>query len=276
MRVGIFLLLFCFSIVSETYRRTEIDKIQSEILKAFEKTDVVIWGEEHNDRQGHSLQLEILRYVSEKQDIALSLEMLETDQQTLVDEYWSGKISESSFLQALRSWTNYKEDYHPLVKFAKEKKIPVVCANAPKRYVSLVSSQGFVAITTLSPEALQFLPPLYLWKSGNNPKYEQKIKDVMTTHVPKNFENFLLAQNLWDATMAHSILQAKTRYSRKVFHINGRFHSDDGLGVTSRIRLLGEGVYVISVFPENAEEEKTRNEKAQLVILTDSKKDGRD
>eukprot|EP00961_Rhodomonas_salina_P057762 776142-Rhodomonas_salina.6 len=46
------------------------------------------------------------------------------------------------------------------VEFARQNSIPVVAANAPRRYVSRVGSAGRGILSLLPPQALQFLPPL--------------------------------------------------------------------------------------------------------------------
>ena len=40
-------------------------------------------------------------------------------------------------LQDARPWPNYETDYRPMVQVAKHEGLPVICANAPRRYVSL-------------------------------------------------------------------------------------------------------------------------------------------
>jgi uncharacterized iron-regulated protein len=44
-------------------------------------------------------------------------------------------------------------------------------------------------------------------------------------------------QNLWDATMAWSIAKfAKANKGKKIFHVNGRFHSDEKLGTFAQLK----------------------------------------
>ena len=40
-------------------------------------------------------------------------------------------------VQDARPWPNYDSDYRPMVQVAKNEGLPVICANAPRRYVSL-------------------------------------------------------------------------------------------------------------------------------------------
>lgn len=49
------------------------------------------------------------------------MEMFEADTQLKVDEYMAGLISEERFLAETYLWDNYKTDYAPVVKCAKER-----------------------------------------------------------------------------------------------------------------------------------------------------------
>jgi hypothetical protein len=92
--------------------------------------------------------------------VALSLEMFERDVQGIVDEYLAGLITEEQFKASARAWDHYAADYRPMVELAKSAGIPVIAANAPRRYVNRVSRLGRDALDALPPSARQFLPPL--------------------------------------------------------------------------------------------------------------------
>ncbi len=59
-----------------------------------------------------------------------------------------------------RPWPNYDTDYRPLVELAKAEGLPVICANAPRRYVSMAGRHGRAALETLPAASLRHLPPL--------------------------------------------------------------------------------------------------------------------
>ena len=66
----------------------------------------------------------------------------------------------SVHMQDARPWPNYDTDYKPMVELAKAEGLPVVCANAPRRYVSMAGRQGREALDGLPAFARQWLPPL--------------------------------------------------------------------------------------------------------------------
>ncbi len=94
-----------------------IDKIVADMVAA----DVLFFGEEHNDSAGHYLENRIYRalHAAYGDRVTLTLEMFETDNQLVLDEYLQGKIDENRLGKDARLWSNYK-DYRPLIEFAKQ------------------------------------------------------------------------------------------------------------------------------------------------------------
>ena len=68
-------------------------------VKAADKSDVVFFGELHDNPIAHWLELEMTRslFAAKGKDLILAAEMFETDNQILIDEYFAGIIKESSF-----------------------------------------------------------------------------------------------------------------------------------------------------------------------------------
>lgn len=217
-------------------RATTIDAL----IAALADADVVFLGEDHDDVIGHQLQAEIFRRVVEsygaKRKVTLSLEMFERDVQVIVDEYLKGQISETHFLRSSRPWDNYKRDYRPLLELAKEKKLDVIAANAPRRYVNMVSRNGIASLAGLTPEAKRWLPPFPIAKPSE--AYSAKFKSLLgnSSEAQMGIENILLSQSLWDATMAHAIAQSLKKNPRSmVVHLNGYFHTEDRLGTVEHL-----------------------------------------
>lgn len=162
-----------------------------DIIAAAREAEAVLIGEIHTDPVGHWVQAELFQRIvkgyrqreiirvyrgggqvySETQGyypepslpehpLALSLEMFERDVQYILDEYLQDIITESQFKASARPWEHYDEDYRPMVEAAKAAGIPVLAANAPRRYVNRVSRLGRDALEDLSPTARSFLPPL--------------------------------------------------------------------------------------------------------------------
>lgn len=135
-----------------------------DLVAAMRDVEVVFVGERHDDAGAHRLQAWLLAKAFEqygtRRSVVLSLEMFERDVQSILDEYLADLITEEHFLRAARPWPNYEADYRPLVEFARLHDLPVVAANAPRRYVNRVSRLGAMGLSDLPEAARAFLPPL--------------------------------------------------------------------------------------------------------------------
>lgn len=252
------------------------------ILDSAEKVDVVFLGENHDDSVAHGLQTQIFgeivtRYMA-KRKIALSLEMFERDVQIELNEYLDGLISETHFMSSTRPWGNYKTDYRPLVELAKEKKLPVIAANAPRRYVNMVSRNGRDSLNALTPEAKRWLAPLPFGKATDD--YRKKFEALMGGSGDANrlgLSKIVESQSLWDATMAYSIAEfLKTNKQPLAVHLNGSFHSEKRWGIPDHLVTYVPQVKFV-VITMRYEEDFTNFNKEKhtdlgdFVILTDAK-----
>jgi uncharacterized iron-regulated protein len=244
------------------------------MLQELGQADVVFVGEEHDHALGHKLELAILEGLyAHTPTRALSMEMFERDIQLVLDEYLAGDITESAFLQAARPWPNYKTDYRPLVEFCKEKGLPVVAANAPRRYVNMVSRKGQEALHALPKASKTFLPPLpysmdlpdgydkqlteIFGQAHDQPADKQATSGDHPSPQPimPSVETMKQAQALWDATMQDSILHfLRTHRGRQVLQINGAMHSDYGYGIVDRLRKADPHLHIkiVSIKPDTA------------------------
>ncbi|QPH39740.1 ChaN family lipoprotein [Pedobacter endophyticus] len=218
----------------------------SDIVADMDKATVLFFGEEHNDSIGHSLELMILRKMNERfpAQTALSLEMFYTDVQPELDEYLAGAISESNFIKEGRAWSNYS-DYRPLIEYAKANKLRVIAANAAARYSNAVTKGGLEALRLLPRSSFTFLPPLPIDTASG--RYYEKFNALLGGHNMGSMKVYQ-TQNFWDATMAWSIAKyLKTQRSAKVLHINGRFHSDEKLGIPAQLARYAPKIKTLNI-----------------------------
>ena len=196
------------------------------MLKEIDDADIVLFGELHDNPISHWLQLELTKdlFKKEGKNLILGAEMFESDNQVIMDEYLSGKISQRNFEDEIRLWPNYKTDYKPLVEFAKDSGLYFVATNVPRRYASLVNKQGFEGLEELSDEAKAFLPPLPPAYDPTLECYASMMKmEGMGSHVTPNFPK---AQAIKDATMAHFILKY-WEPGKVLLHYHGAYHSQN-------------------------------------------------
>lgn len=267
----------------------------AELVKQVQSRQVVFLGEFHNDPVAHHRELEVLKAAAGA-DTILSLEMFETDVQGVLDEYMAGLISEDHLISSGRAWRNYKTDYRALIELAKERRFPVVAANAPRRYVNRVSRMGKASLDALGLEAKRLLPPLPY--ADASPEYTEKFNKFMeemrkeaakeaATDSPKPAAEKLPppspprdpkwgleAQSLWDASMAFSIADTLMRRpNARIVHVNGSFHLEKKLGILDHLSRYRPGVRMLVItmtpaksFPNWDESLKGAGD---FVILTD-------
>ena len=251
------------------------------IIDSLSGVEVVFLGENHDDATAHAIQLEIFKRAVEKysaqRTVALSMEMFERDVQIVLDEYRRDLITEKKFLDDSRPWGNYKTDYRPLVELAKAQKLDIIAANAPRRYVNMVSRSGRDALNQLSPEAKKWLAPLPYGEPSKT--YGDKFNALMGSMPEANagLNKILASQSLWDATMAFSISEYLKKTKKPlVVHLNGAFHTESRLGTVEHLLKYRPKTRVL-VVTMRYEDEFTKFDKdkhtglGDFVILTDAK-----
>lgn len=221
----------------------------NEIVTAMKDADVLFFGEEHNDSVMHYLESTIFELLIKQfgNTMTLSMEMFTRDVQPVMDEYLMGVIREKDFLKDAQVWGNYR-DYKPMVELAKKSNLDVICANAASRYSNLAGRKGQAALMQLPAASKKYFAPLpydtatgaYHKKLLNMMGHNISIKDTLPKAPPMAMMggfNIVLAQSLWDATMAYSIAEyLKSHANKKVFQVNGRFHSDEGFAVVAQLK----------------------------------------
>ncbi|MES2514239.1 MAG: ChaN family lipoprotein [Bacteroidota bacterium] len=217
----------------------------SDIVNEMNNQDVLFYGEEHNDSVTHYLEHKIFEALHLKfaSDLVLSMEMFERDVQPVMNEYLTSDIREKNFKKDARAWSNYK-DYRPMVEFCKANRLDVICANAAGRYSNLAGRKGQKGLMTLPEDSKKYFAPLpYDTASG---KYYEKLmglfedgnsrKKKQSRATGETF-SLIMAQSLWDATMAYSISEYLQKHAGvKVFQVNGRFHSDEHFAAATQLK----------------------------------------
>jgi uncharacterized iron-regulated protein len=198
------------------------------LLKEAEKSDVIFFGEFHDNPICHWLQAELMRdlYKSKGDLLLMGAEMFEADNQMALNEYLKGLISEKTLKDESKIWPNYKTDYKPLLDFAREKKLPFIATNVPRRYANLVYSKGTGILDSLESGSKAFLPPLPF-------PYDPELKcykDIFASAGGHGGENLPKSQALKDATMAHFIALNFTK-GKTFLHFNGTYHSNFNEGI---------------------------------------------
>ncbi|WP_099365545.1 ChaN family lipoprotein [Sphingobacterium sp. 1.A.4] len=199
------------------------------LVQAAEERPLVFFGELHDNEQAHKVQLKLLTLFHKVHPtVVLGMEMFETDVQHIIDEYFADLIGQKSFESEARVWSNYQNDYKPLVELAKANKIKLIASNVPRRYANTVYKQGITVLDKFDSRVRSFMAKLPLKVDTTLTTY-QDMREMLPGH---DATNMIFSQALKDATMAKFIL--KNYQEGQVFlHINGAYHSKMKEGIIS-------------------------------------------
>ncbi|MEN9509187.1 MAG: hypothetical protein RLZZ621_1750 [Gemmatimonadota bacterium] len=235
------------------------------LAEAVGKHDVVFFGEQHDDPATHAAEHAVLAALGERRSqVVVSLEMFERDVQPIMDQYLAGMIPESTFLAGSRPWDRYATDYRPMVELARVRGWPVIASNVPRRLASAVSRRGLAVLDTMNVRDRGLMA-----REHACPKdaYHAKFAETMKGHsagggpptaadaeaMAQMTDRFYEAQCVKDEAMGEAVADAWTRAPRgtTVFHVDGAFHSDEGLGTVERARRRAPGArsVILSAIP---------------------------
>ncbi len=196
------------------------------MVRELSGSDVVLFGELHNNPISHWLQYELVESLGRERMLILGAEMFEADNQLPLDRYLAGEIDGIALDTLARLWPNYKTDYRPLVELAREKGLKFVATNIPRRYANLVFRKDFGALDSLTAGEKAWIAPLPIAYDPELPGYAG-MKTMMDGHAGETLPK---AQAIKDATMAWFI--ARNVETGKMFlHFHGAYHSDHYEGI---------------------------------------------
>jgi len=230
--------------------RVEFDAFIDRIAGA----DVLFLGEQHDNTTCHELQHWTTLALAKRGPVTLSLEQFESDVQASLDSYLAGDITEASFLEESRPWSNYTEHYRPTVEWARAEGVPVIAANIPRPLARKVSRGRWEELGVIgnsnSPWALNV----------EEPAYRARFEEAMGNHggtESADLDDWFAAQCVKDDRMAEAIaahLKATSDAPSLVIHWCGRFHSDYHLGTVSRLALRRPDLKIVTVSMETTDD----------------------
>ena len=197
--------------------------------------DVIAFGEFHDDPEGAKAEAALwaaLRAAPDGRPGALALEFFERDTQQDLDAYLAGTLPEADLVKRARQGAAYPKTHRPLVEAAKEGRLPVIAANAPRKLVTAYRKQAepYEAWkATLTGAERAALP-----RSTTAPEgpYRAKFLELMgAERGPAIFK----AQALWDDAMAEAVADHRAAHpTARVLLVVGAFHVEGRLGTLEK------------------------------------------
>lgn len=254
--ISILLVIFC-SLYAQNFKSYQFydnkgNEVQTEkLVNELAGYDVLFFGENHNNSINHWLQLKVTEalYPKKNGQLILGAEMFERDNQPQLNKYLSGILNAKTLKDSARLWNNFATDYQPLVDFAKNKKLPFIATNVPRRYASQTSKEGLESLNSLPAKDKTYIARLPIKVTLETPGYPE-MKKMMGDHAEEmKVMNFISAQAIKDATMAESILK-NLQPGKTFIHYNGNYHSKEFGGIYWYLKQKNPNLKmaVISVF----------------------------
>jgi uncharacterized iron-regulated protein len=240
------------------------------MLKSLLKSDVVFYGELHNNSITHWLELKLLQELDQQTDVSIGAEMFESDNQKALNAYLSDKINQSQLDSMARLWPNYNTDYKPLVDYAKLNNLPFIATNIPRKYASKVYREGgFEALNNLDTLEKNWIAPSPIAFDIELSQY----KNMLTMMGDHGSVDMVKAQAIKDATMAHFI-HLNLKENQLFYHLNGSYHSDFHQGILWYLKRLNPNLNIKTITTVEQDQLKSMHKdhlnKADFIIVVDS------
>jgi len=191
---------------------------------------IVYVGENHHNREHHKIQLSIIREIHKKYpDLIIGMEMFAKDYQTVLDKWSGGLLEEKEFLQKTHWYANWRfkyELYRDILDFAREHQIRITGLNIPSHIPPKIAVGG---IDSLLDADRRYLPDEIDTTVAAHRTYLQKIFKFHNLPGRDDFENFYMAQCVWEDTMAESIARNIGTHPMVVIAGNGHIRNKFGI-----------------------------------------------
>ena len=228
-----------------------------EMMKDLNRHQIIFVGEKHNSVSHHSIQLKIIQAAFRNHhNLVVGMEMFDRSYQEVLDLWTAGVLDEEAFLRKTHWYVNWRHDfslYRDILLFIKQNKIKLVALNIPFHIPGRIRVGG---IDNLSISDKRYLPKQI---DTNNSAHRNYVKTIFDQHnFPSRvkFEDFYMAQCVWDEIMAESI--ATDLGSRRIVALVGNGHIQYKYGVPNRtFRRTGAPFRTVYLAPEGAEVELT-------------------
>lgn len=204
-----------------------------EMMKDLNRHQVIFIGEEHTNASQHSIQLKILEAAyKDNPALVVGMEMFDRSYQPVLDLWSAGVMEEEIFLRKTHWYVNWRYDfalYRNILFFIKQNRIKLVALNIPSHIPGRIRVGG---IENLSDSDKRYLPKEIDTANTAHRNYARAVFDQHRFTSRAKFDDFYMAQCVWDEIMAESI--AADLGNRKVIALVGNGHIQYKYGVPDR------------------------------------------
>jgi uncharacterized iron-regulated protein len=220
-----------------------------QIAERLDAVNLLLLGESHASVESHRVQLQVLSALQRRgRAIRLALEMFPDTEQPSLEAWNEGRWSDAEFPDKAgwyEHWGYHWGYYRDILLFAREHRIKLVAANAPRELVAAVRQKG---LANLSPEQAARMPPRVNTDSPDHlALFKAQLGGGDSLHggmTEDAWKGMLAAQATWDAAMAWNAVQAfeAARDPRAIVVVLvGSGHVAFGLGIERQARAWFDG-----------------------------------
>lgn len=211
----------------------------SELLPTAAQQQVVLLGEQHDERAHHRWQLHTLAGLHAlRDDLVIGLEMLPRSAQPALDAWVADELDVDTMLEQTQwdeTWGFDSALYMPFLEFARMAKIPLVALNITPDLRQRLVNDGWEHVPADERHAIPSPFPA-------SASYRSRLTEVFNQHAmsddPESLERFIQAQLTWDIAMAQRLTEA-TQGGALAVGLMGLGHVSYNEGVAYQLNALG-------------------------------------
>jgi uncharacterized iron-regulated protein len=204
-----------------------------QLMAGLTRHQIIFVGEKHTNSAHHAIQQKIIEAVFKNTpSLRVGMEMFDRSYQEVLDLWSAGVLDEATFLRKVHWYANWRHDfalYRDILLFLKENRIKIVALNIPTYIPARIRIGG---IDNLSDLDRQYLPKEI---DTSNTAHRDYVRNVFDRHHFKGsvkFDDFYMAQCVWDEIMAESI--AADLGSNTIVVLAGNGHIQYKYGIPDR------------------------------------------
>ncbi len=224
-----------------------------ELINDLDNSQIVFIGEKHANPSHHDIQLKIIEAVFKGHpSMEVGMEMFDRSYQPVLDLWSAGLLEEENFLRKVQWYANWRWDfalYRNIFLFIKENRIKIIALNIPFYIPSRIRVGG---IDNLSDDDKQYLPKEIDTSNTAHRSYAEEVFKQHHFQSNVKFDDFYMAQCVWDEIMAESI--ASNLGNKKIVVLTGNGHIQYKYGIPDRT-FRRTGVSFRTIYPASVGEE---------------------
>ena len=204
-----------------------------ELMQDLNHSQIVFVGEKHTNHSHHGIQLKIIQDVFKNNpSMRVGMEMFDRSYQQVLELWSVGALEEDAFLRKVHWYANWRYDfalYRDILQFIKANRIKIVALNVPSYIPARIRVGG---VESLSDLDRQYLPKQIDTSNIAHRNYAKKVFELHHFKGRVEFDDFYMAQCVWDEIMAESI--ASNLGTKQIVVLAGNGHIQFKYGIPDR------------------------------------------